>query len=191
MHYTPYNNHCSTARLLIAVLCIKHNNLTYGLCLVHEKWFSIQDFLQKLYLHAGNRKTLQLHLPNQTFSTCVPVDRMLYASCLGCNYVLLGLCERLKHYQHCTNHHTLQLLLLFRNNVFYDTHFQSPTQLQIMEFSPDTVGRRRTDGIVKGVRERNGENIVHDDEKHPCKICKWEMYRIDDEKCHERQVEGK
>lgn len=61
-----------------------------------------------------------------------------------------------------------------------------------MEFSPDTVGRTRPDGTIKGVRERDGEDIVHDDdEKYPCKICKWEMYRIDDEKCHERQMEGK
>lgn len=156
MHYTLYNNRGSKDRLLIAVLCIKDNSLTYGLCLVHEKWFSIRVFFEKLYLHAGNRQTLQLHLPNQTFSTCVPVDRMLYASCLGCNYVLLGLCERLKHYQHCTNHHTLQLLPLFRNSMVYDTRFQSPTQLQIMEFSPDTVGRRSIDGIVKRGKDRHG-----------------------------------
>lgn len=115
-------------------------------------------FFEKLYLHAGNRETLQLHF-NQTFSTCVPVDRMLYASCLGCNYVLLGLCERLKHYQHCTNHHTLQLLPLFRNSVFYDTRFQSPTQLQIMEFSPDTVGRRGIDGIVTAGQKKRWRTL--------------------------------
>lgn len=47
MHCTPYNNHCSEARLLIVVLCINDTNLTYGRCLVHEKLFSIQVFLSR------------------------------------------------------------------------------------------------------------------------------------------------